>query len=146
MPAFSSVRNSASARHSFSGSRQGALAKTGQPVVSTEWHTLCSGCGVAFPSLTMAGKAARRVQTAGVICHKATANLDDMAATGAESSLRVTASNTRRDNGLTRRLRNRGEDEGTQKSVNTEAQAAREAMGFPSATVSRWLEDSDEDK
>ncbi len=50
------------------------------------------------------GKAAiRRVRTAGVIWHNAAANLDGKTATAAESGLRVTASNTRRENGSTRR-------------------------------------------
>jgi hypothetical protein len=81
MPAFSRVRNSASANRSFSESRRRALAKTGRLVVSTEWRTPCNGRGEAFPSPMIDGKAARRGQTAGVMWHNAAENLDGKAAT-----------------------------------------------------------------
>ncbi len=159
MPAFSRVRNSAAANRSFSGSRRRALAKTGRPVVSTEWRTPCNGRGVAFPSPMIDGKAARRVRTAGVMWHNAAENLDGKAATAAESGLSVTASNTRRENGSTRRrcaarksVPRIGLETAARINVHRKVRMSKhklrvtvphEVMGFPSAPVSGWPDDGD---
>jgi hypothetical protein len=59
--------NSAFVILSLSGSRRRALAKTGQPEVSTKWQTLWRGLGVPLPSLTMLGNSARSVRTTGAM-------------------------------------------------------------------------------
>jgi hypothetical protein len=97
----------------------------------------------------MDGKAARRVWTAGVMWHNAAANLDGKTATAAESGLRVTAYNTRLENGSTRRrcaarksVPKIGLETAARMNVHRKVQMPKhklhvtipyEAMGFPSA-------------
>ena len=100
MPAASSLRNSASAVRSLSGSRRRALAKTGLPVVSTECLTPWRGLGVPLPSPTLVGNAASRVRTAVGMQRTAT----EKRAAGSAMGRSVLASSRRRATGSMSRL------------------------------------------